>query len=163
MMPLCGFLNLSAGSPQIVISNCVRACTLTVIFLGISCRRLQRVAQILSSATRNYLLHEFSSRHSHSKCCPYGEFFFAVLFVLVIPRSTNCDGIGSKSQMCKFDLGFPRIEQNVEVLIRPKQFGELLLVLSRHKLPCEQFSSPLSTDNFFTTHSSSIDWYVLMA
>ena len=76
------------------------------------------------------------------------SFFFAVLFVLVIPRSINCDGIGSKSQICKFDLGFPRIEQNVEVLIRPKYFGELLLVLSRHKLSCEQVSSPLLPTTF---------------
>ena len=50
--------------------------------------------ELLSYATRNCLLHAFSSRPSHSKCCPYECFFYLhVLLVLVIPRSTNCDSL----------------------------------------------------------------------
>ena len=99
------------------------------------------------------MLHEFSSRLSHSECCPHAESFFFCCTVRTCNSSPDqvrlSDGSGSKSQICKFDLGFPRIEQNVEVLIRPKYFGKLLLVLSRHKLSCEQFSSPLLPTTFF--------------
>ena len=49
-------------------------------------------------ATRNCLLHEFSSRPAHSDCCPCVSLLH-VLLVLVLPRSTNCDSLmlGSKS------------------------------------------------------------------
>ena len=43
-------------------------------------------------------------------------------------------------------------------------FGVLLLVLSRCKLSffCEQFSSLFSLTSF-ATHSSSVDWYIMVA
>ena len=68
----------------------------------------------LSHATRNCLLHDFSSRPSHSECCPYVILCLLVLFVLVIPRSTNLrlsDRIGSKSYICNFELGFQELHQ----------------------------------------------------
>ena len=144
---------------------------LSVMFLGMSCRHLQWVSSILSYATRNCLLHEFSSRPSHTECCPYGESLSACI---ARPCNSSFDqlrlsgGIGSKSHICNFELGFPRIAQHVGSLMRPNScalicFGVLLLVLSRHKfLSFEQFSSPLLL-TIFTTHSFSIDWYVMMA
>ena len=56
----------------------------------------------------------FSSRPSHSECCPYVILCLLVLFVLVIPRSTNLrlsDRIGSKSYICNFELGFQELHQ----------------------------------------------------
>ena len=49
--------------------------------------------ELLKFCTRNCLLYDFSSRPSHSKCCPYVSFYLLVLLVLVIPRSTNCDSL----------------------------------------------------------------------
>ena len=103
MMPLCGVLNLRSGSSRSSISNCVRAFAqppfivhesvhLSTVFFGMSCRSLRWVACILSYATRNCLLHEYSSRPSHSDCCPCVSLLH-VLLVLVLPRSTNCDSL----------------------------------------------------------------------
>ena len=72
--------------------------------------------EFLSYATRNCLLHEFSSQPSHSDCCPC-VILLHVLLVLVVPRSTNLrlsDVIGSKLHIFNFDIGFPRIAPNVE-------------------------------------------------
>ena len=43
-----------------------------------------------------------------------------------------------------------------------KYFGVLHMDLSRRKLSCEQFSSPFSLTTF-TTHSSNVDWCIMMA
>ena len=60
-------------------------------------------------------------------------------------------------------LGFPRhMLTNVGILVTTTYFVVLLLVLSRRKLSCEQFSSFFSLTSC-TTHSSSIDWYIVMA
>ena len=65
---------------------------LPVVVPGVSCRHLQWVAWILFDATRNCLLYEFSSRPSHSDCCPWVSLLH-VLLVLVIPCSSNCDSL----------------------------------------------------------------------
>ena len=107
---------------------------------------LQWVAWILSHATRSWT-------------------FFAAfsLRLLSLCESSACtsrpcnssfgqlrlsDVIGSKFHICNFDLGFPRTVPNVGILIRPKHFGELLLVFSRHKFCC-----PRRKNEFWQTTS----------
>ena len=72
------------------------------------------------------------------------------------------DGTGSKFHICNFDLGFSKNCVKCRNSHNLKKIGVLLLVLSRHKLSCEQFSSPLLLTTF-TTHLFSIDWYMMMA
>ena len=102
MMPLCEILNLSSGSSQIIFQLCESVCStlvilhqkvhLHIVFFGILCKHPLWVAWIFSYATCNCLLHEFSSRPSHSDCFPC-VILLHVLLVLVIPRSTNSDSM----------------------------------------------------------------------
>ena len=134
MMPLCGVLNLRSGSSRSSISNCVRAFAqppvifhesvhLSTVFFGMSCRSLRWVAWILSYATRNCLLHEFSSRPSHSDCCPCVSLLH-VLLVLVLPRSTNCDSLmlGSKSSTSAILISVSQELHQTSKPLRPQIF-----------------------------------------
>ena len=76
-MLLCGILNLSVGSPRSIMNRNAD------IVLRPSFAELH--------ATRNCSLHDFSSRRSHSECCPEVSFYLHVQLVSVIPRSANCD------------------------------------------------------------------------
>ena len=122
MLPLCGILNLSLGSSRSIIPNCVRACT--------PCTPLRFHFLEYHVGVCNELL-EFALCNSQS---PASWIFFAAfsLRLLSFCESLVCtarpcnasfdqlrlsDGIGSKSHICKFDLGFTRIAQNVGVLI----------------------------------------------
>ena len=97
MMPLCGILILSSGSPRIVISNCSRACTKLYpsplysleYHVGVCnellkfCRMQLAIACFMNFLrgllNQNVVLMVSLSLH--------------VLVVLVIPRSTNCDSL----------------------------------------------------------------------
>ena len=89
---------------------------------------------------------------------------FHVLHVLATPRPANCNSLMEVGQSSTFEISsrFPEAclkRQNSCVL---KYFGVLHLVLSKRKLTCEQFSSPFSLTTF-TTQSSSVDCYIMMA
>ena len=72
------------------------------------------------------------------------------------------DGIGSKFHILQHPRFPEACLQTSEFLWSHTYFAVLLVVLSRHKLSCKQFSSQFSLTTF-TTHSSSVDWFIMMA
>ena len=80
-------------------------------------------------------------------------------------RPANCDSLMDLGQSSTsgniLSVSRGRLT-NVGILVTLKYLGVIHVVLSRHKLSCEQFSSPFSLTTF-TTHSSSVDWCIMMA
>ena len=74
----------------------------------------------------------------------------------------DSDVIGVKVPRLAISSQFPEAFVKRRNSYDPIYVGVLLLVLSSRKLSCEQFCCPFSLTTL-TTHSSSIDWYVLTA
>ena len=125
---------------------------LSVVFFGSPCRRLQWVAWLLSYATRNCLLHELSSRPSHSDFCPC-VILLHVLLVRPI-AALSCNWV--KVPRLQITLGFPRHAWNVGILVS-SSISECY-TKSFRGVSClaNNFSSPFSLTTF-TTHSSSVE------
>ena len=80
------------------------------------------------------------------------------LLVLVTSRPANCESLrdlGQSSTSANYSR-FPEACLKRQNSCDPKNFGVLLLVLSRRKLSYEQFSSLFSLTTF-TTQSSSVE------
>ena len=95
------------------------------------------------------------------------EFFnsFHVLLVLVNPRPANCNSLIELGESSTFEISsrFPEACLKTSEFLNAQVFRsvtygpfEVQVVL------CEQFSS-LFYVTTFTTHSSSVDWYTMMA
>ena len=87
-----------------------------------------------------------------------------VVLEIVNPRLANCDSLVElgQSSMSAIISRFIAACQKRRISFDLKYFGVLHIVLSRRKLSCEQFSSPFSLTTF-TTHSSNVDWCMMMA
>ena len=118
----------------------------------------------LPSYTLQSLLHVYETPlHDHLDRKIFNSLH--VLLVLVTPRSANCDSLMKLDQSSTSAIfsRFPEACSQRRNSCALKYFGVLHLVLSRRKLSCEQFSSPIALTTFYNAFFQRRDWYVMMA